>query len=333
MPIPFVGAIAAAVATGGAVKTIDALDDMSTAKRINREAQELADSATRKRDNARSNTNACLEKLGRTKISIMANSMKEFVDTFGRIQNVNNRNTVGLDGLKDFNSNSREFMDMKSASFKASELATNGVGSIAAGTATAAAAYGTAMTFGVASTGTAIAGLSGAAATNATLAWLGGGAISAGGAGIAGGTAVLGGLVAAPALVITGLFLGAKADKALSDARTNKDKARMYDQQVTNECTAMEAISKRANQINDALNKLDDKLWDSVGDMAYIIEAFGTDATKYNDVAWKKLGIAIDVAKATKKVIDTPMMKENGGLTEESLQMLTFTERKLQELA
>ncbi len=45
---------------------------------------------------------------------------------------------------------------------------------------------------GTASTGTAISALSGAAATKATIAWLGGGALAAGGLGIAGGTAVLG---------------------------------------------------------------------------------------------------------------------------------------------
>ena len=45
---------------------------------------------------------------------------------------------------------------------------------------------------GTASTGTAISSLGGAAATKATLAWLGGGALAAGGFGIAGGVVVLG---------------------------------------------------------------------------------------------------------------------------------------------
>ncbi|MEH2953931.1 hypothetical protein VV089_13235 [Candidatus Merdisoma sp. JLR.KK011] len=44
-----------------------------------------------------------------------------------------------------------------------------------------------ATTFGTASTGTAISALSGAAATNAALAWLGGGALAAGGGGMAAG--------------------------------------------------------------------------------------------------------------------------------------------------
>lgn len=87
----------------------------------------------------------------------------------------------------------------------ASALA-GGAGGAAAGAAVGgAAAYGTFMaaaTFGTASTGAAIAGLSGAAATNAALALLGGGALAAGGAGIAGGTALLAGIAAAPALVL-----------------------------------------------------------------------------------------------------------------------------------
>lgn len=53
------------------------------------------------------------------------------------------------------------------------------------------AALWVATTFGTASTSTAISTLSGAAATNATLAWLGGGALAAGGGGTAAGSALL----------------------------------------------------------------------------------------------------------------------------------------------
>lgn len=79
-------------------------------------------------------------------------------------------------------------------------------GSAIAGAAVGgAAAYGTfiaAVSFGTASTGAAISGLSGAAATNAALALLGGGTLAAGGAGVAGGTMLLTGIVAAPALLL-----------------------------------------------------------------------------------------------------------------------------------
>lgn len=63
---------------------------------------------------------------------------------------------------------------------------------IAVATMGPTAAMGVATTFGVASTGTAISALSGAAANSAALAWLGGGALAAGGGGMSVGTAFLG---------------------------------------------------------------------------------------------------------------------------------------------
>ena len=73
-----------------------------------------------------------------------------------------------------------------------------GVGSIAAlGTM---AAIGT---LGTASTGTAIATLSGAVYTNAILAWIGGGSIAAGGGGVALGTTILSGGTIVVAIVTT----------------------------------------------------------------------------------------------------------------------------------
>jgi len=333
MAIPFLGVVAVVVAGGGAVKTIDALDDMSTAKRINSEAQRLADSATERRENKRKYTENRLENLGRKKLEIMTGSIKDFIDTMEQIRNLPPLpNSIGLDELRDFSTNSREFLDMKKASFNASELASGGLGAVGGGALTAIAAYGGVMTFGAASTGTAIAGLTGAAATNATLAWLGGGSIAAGGAGIAGGTAVLGGLVAAPALVITGLFLGAKADKALSDAKANREKANLYNQQITNMCTAMDAIGDRADQIRKHLVALDNKLIAATDEVKNIIRYAGTNGDNYSPTDRDKLAIAVSSAGLVKKMIDVSMMTEKGALTDESLKMLNYTKAKLQEL-
>jgi transcriptional regulator with XRE-family HTH domain len=68
----------------------------------------------------------------------------------------------------------------------------------AVGGATAYGAFAAAMSFGTASTGTAISALSGAAATKAAVALFGGGSLATGGAGVAGGAAVLMGIAAAP---------------------------------------------------------------------------------------------------------------------------------------
>ncbi|MDM8564325.1 hypothetical protein QUF74_01580 [Candidatus Halobeggiatoa sp. HSG11] len=74
-----------------------------------------------------------------------------------------------------------------------------------------------------ASTGTAISGLSGAALTNATLAWLGGGTLASGGGGMAAGTALLTTISATGmGLVAVGIGVGVTYLYTLSDAKTER---------------------------------------------------------------------------------------------------------------
>tara|TARA_B100000378_G_scaffold43013_1_gene32294 strand:+ start:253 stop:1266 length:1014 start_codon:yes stop_codon:yes gene_type:complete len=89
-----------------------------------------------------------------------------------------------------------EVLEFARKDLEAARASAAGAGAgFAAGAAVASmaptAAMWAATTFGVASTGTAISTLSGAAATNAALAWLGGGALAAGGGGTAAGSALL----------------------------------------------------------------------------------------------------------------------------------------------
>ena len=91
-----------------------------------------------------------------------------------------------LDSVKEIKETQREQQQFKNNYAMAGTLGGIGIATLAP-----TAAMSIAMTFGTASTGTAIASLSGAAATNAALAWLGGGAIAAGGAGVLGGQALI----------------------------------------------------------------------------------------------------------------------------------------------
>jgi hypothetical protein len=91
----------------------------------------------------------------------------------------------------------------------ANRMMVTGVATTATGALASYAIMQTAMLVGTASTGTAISTLSGAVATKAALAWLGGGAISAGGGGVAvGGTVLSGGTL----LIVIGIgFLVSRA--------------------------------------------------------------------------------------------------------------------------
>ena len=87
------------------------------------------------------------------------------------------------------------------------------------------AAMGVATTFGVASTGTAISSLTGAAANSAALAWLGGGSIAAGGGGMAAGNAFL--AMAGPVgWWIAGLMLTASVGAGVFANKKNEEVAK-----------------------------------------------------------------------------------------------------------
>jgi len=82
------------------------------------------------------------------------------------------------------------------------DLAKGGAGGAAVGLSSATVAWTLVSSFGSATTGAAISGLSGAASFNATMAWFGGGALAAGGGGMAIGTVVLGGILILPIAIL-----------------------------------------------------------------------------------------------------------------------------------
>ena len=87
------------------------------------------------------------------------------------------------------------------------------------------AAMGVATTFGVASTGTAISSLTGAAANSAALAWLGGGSVAAGGGGVAAGNAFLA-LAGPVGWGIAGAMLTASVGAGVVANRKNEEVAK-----------------------------------------------------------------------------------------------------------
>ncbi len=126
---------------------------------------------------------------------------------------------------------------------------TSALGGAGAGSAALAGSWSIVSLVGAASTGTAISTLSGVAATNATLAWFGGGALAAGGAGMAGGTAVLGGIALLPVVGFMAWHSRAKAEKIASE--TNRLRLQLSELQ-----RAIEDHSARLLTANAAMAQL-----------------------------------------------------------------------------
>ena len=134
------------------------------------------------------------------------------------------------------------------------------VGSVASGAGvgalTAMGAYGLVGAFGTASTGAAIGGLSGAAASSATLAWFGGGALTAGGLGMAAGTAVLGGIVAAPALLAFGIFKQYEASKLEKEVAEIIRRLKLEEAKIERDRGKLLAARQRADELRQAITRI-----------------------------------------------------------------------------
>lgn len=168
-------------------------------------------------------------------------------------------------------------VDMKAGGAMAGGVAM-GVGVAALGPA---AAMGIATTFGVASTGAAISGLSGIAATNAALAWLGGGALAAGGEAFLALAGPIGWAIGGAALVGGGLFMNGKNKKIASEANQKAAEivAQTKTQKVINQEIAemINLTSKDVEYLNEANEKVElmDKDFNNLDDSSvYFLGAY-----------------------------------------------------------
>lgn len=319
MPLPLIpiiiGAGAAALGIGKGAK---AIRDNKKAQEINEDAQSLIDSAKDKLEEARDRTKNVLEILGEKKLDIYQYTLTDFVDKFERIKNVELESSTGLDELDKFKIDKASFAELKEVTILAGSMAGGTAAGAIAGGAVAFGAYSAAGALATASTGTAIASLSGVAASNATLAFFGGGSLAAGGLGIAGGTMVLGGLVAGPALAVLGFVMGAKASANLDNAYSNYAKAQEVDEQIKVLVSACKGIRKRAEMFRCLLDRLVDLVDPMLTRLGDIIQEEGTDYRLYSLPTKKFIAVLVSTIQALKAVLDTPLLDENGALTKES---------------
>lgn len=244
------GAAGVGAAANGVKKMKDANDTMESAK--NRNERNMA-----KFEKENKTTTKDMDKLGKLELEIL-HSFSEFSDVFEQIKNrptfdAYSKNSVTLpkyDGEK-----------IKEVSVGAGVLL-GGLGGAGLGAASGFAAAGATtaavMALGTASTGTAIASLSGVAATNATLALLGGGTLAAGGGGMAAGTAALSAATLGVGLLVGGIifsFTGGKLSDKADEAWAQMKKA---EEKINTICNYLVDLRSTSNQYYETLFKVNE---------------------------------------------------------------------------
>ena len=323
MPLPliFIG-IAAVTAATGTGATVKAGIDQHHANELNVEANSRIANAAQRLDELRKQCGDSLERLGEEKVFVLNNGITNFLNSFSQLKNVDFKESDGLRELSKLNIDKKDFEELSQMTKFSLSLAKGGVAGAAGGALAAFGAYSAATTFATASTGTAIATLSGAAASNATLAFFGGGSLAAGGLGIAGGTAVLGGLVAGPALLVMGIITGAKAGKSLEEAKANLAKADEICAEFEAGIDQCIAIRRRTNMFYSVLARLDAYMLPLNDQLEKIIASEGTDYSMFSIESKKSVAAAASMAGSIKAVLDTTILNADGELTEESKMIL-----------
>ena len=317
LPLLFIGAAVATGAVGG-TKTIKAVSDNSKAGQINEIANQSIESARDELDRQRKEVGKALESLGKEKLTILNRNVTDFVTTFEKIKNIDFQSSIGLEELKNLHIDQNTFQELKELGSFALGVAGGAAAGAVGGALTAVGAYGAAMTFATASTGTAISTLGGAAATNATLAFFGGGSLASGGLGMAGGVYVLGGLVAGPALMVMGMITEAKSKAKLEKALSNKAQADEIVESLKAASVQCSAIRRRTYMFYNLLAHLDALFLPQIWNMQDIVENEGVDYRAYTLESKKAIAAAASTACTIKAVLDTPILTTEGELTEAS---------------
>lgn len=259
MPIPIiVGGAAAGMGAAGIGTGIHGVKKMIEAKDTMKIAQEKQEKAVAKFHEKNNNSIRFMDQLGKDELEILS-TFEEFSNMIEKIQERPEFKNYYKDGV---DLPKYEAEELKNISIGAG-LLLGGLGGAAAGTAGAIAAAGATtsavMAFGTASTGTAISTLSGVAATNATLAALGGGAIgsSAYAGGVAMGQVVLGGATLGAALLVGGIIFNIVGCKLSDTSDEALRQAKKTEKEVNKICRYLKDLIDTAVPFRNALKKAD----------------------------------------------------------------------------
>ena len=126
-----------------------------------------------------------------------------------------------------------------------------------------------------------------------------------------------------------GIYEVAKASSHLDEARGNLAKARRFSEELETSGALCNGIRRRAYMFFRLLVKLDALFLPLVVSMERAIQEHGTDFRTFSEAEKQSVSGARALAGAIKAVLDTPILTEDGNLTEQSAQVADDISAKL----
>lgn len=166
--------------------------------------------------------------------------------------------------------------------------------------------------------GVAIAELSGVVATNATLAWLGGGVLSVGGFGMVGGMAVFGWLVAGPALAILGAMSADKMEEKLEKAKAYYSQVEKAVKKADAIIDQFQAIEKMAKLFTRQITKCDALFFSLSQDAIAMMKKHNYNHSLYSQEEKDQLCVAVSTLMTLSAFLKVPIIDKDQKLQEKA---------------
>ncbi|GAA9900795.1 hypothetical protein VN0785_11950 [Helicobacter pylori] len=180
--------------------------------------------------------------------------------------------------------------------------------------------------------GVAITELSGVAATNATLAWLGGGALSVGGFGMVGGMAVFGWLVAGPALAILGAMSADEMKEKLEKAKAYYSQVEKAVKKADAIIDQFQAIEKMAKLFTRQIAKFDALLFSLSQDAIATMKKHNYNHSLYSQEERDQLCVTVSTLMTLIAFLEVPIIDKDQKLQEKAQMALEIMKRQMDSL-
>ncbi|WP_010254372.1 toxin-antitoxin system YwqK family antitoxin, partial [Myroides injenensis] len=316
---------------GKVVVGVQAYQDRKSSLNLKQACEEYYEEAQKITEIARKNLNTTINEFGKYRLESLNQTTGRFL---GILKDMNRENSVKeYQILNNIGINTESIQKMKRLDMEATKAlkssATVGALGAAAAMGTPVLVTSTVGALATASTGTAISTLSGAAATNATLAWLGGGSLASGGGGVAAGATVLSGITmgatAGVGLIVAGLIASTYYSKKLTEAKEYQKQVETHVADMEVLWSVLDGINIRTNELSNVTKKLEVRIRAEIDYLEPLSVDYVTDNMYYN-IVFQRLGL---LAKSMSELAQTPLLDETGNTSVKSAQIIQNTNQIL----
>ena len=310
------------------VTGMQAVEDRKKSIKTREEADVLRAEIEETNEALRDDLNDTLETFGKYRLEALSATVGKFLHCLELM----NQRAKGkeYEFLSEIDIMTEEVKEMESVDMKASDalrtLAVGGGFAAVGIIGTPAVVTGAVTALCTASTGTAISSLSGAAASNAVLAWLGGGTLATGGGGVAAGTVVLGAMTATATIGLAAIAVGTLASRFYAKKNTEAEAyladVKVWAEQVQASWTVLAGVKNRIIELHDLTARLHEKSEDYMNILEELAPNFDPNIED-NVKLFQQCAI---MAKSMSELAQTPILDADGNISEQSRIVASKTE-------